>query len=143
MTQQITGKKKLKARELEKQALRLRLAGATYQAIGDALGVSQAAAYKAIRRVLEKTVQQSTESADELRQVEITRLDMLYLKMSPLADSGSMGAVDRCLRIMERRARLLGLDAPAKTDITTDGQAITFIVERDDGQESETLSTPA
>jgi hypothetical protein len=73
---------------------------------------------------MDRTVKGANESADELRKVEVARLDLLYLKMSPLADQGSMGAVDRCLRIMERRARLLGLDAPTKTDLTTGGEKI-------------------
>ena len=36
----------------------------------------------------------------------------------PLEDSGPrLQAIDRILKVMERRARLLGLDAPAKSDV--------------------------
>jgi hypothetical protein len=32
--------------------------------------------------------------------------------------------VDRVLKIMDRRARLLGLDAPVRTDVTSGGNTI-------------------
>lgn len=38
---------------------------------------------------------------------------------TPLPDDGPvLQAIDRLLRIQERRARLLGLDAPVKRDLT-------------------------
>jgi hypothetical protein len=41
------------------------------------------------------------------------------------AMKGDVARVDRCLRIMERRAKLLGLDAPSKQEHTgKDGGAI-------------------
>ena len=40
-------------------------------------------------------------------------------------ENGNYHAVDRVLKIMERRAKLLGLDAPAKvTQTTVDGKDI-------------------
>jgi hypothetical protein len=38
-----------------------------------------------------------------------------------------LGIYDRIFRIMERRAKLLGLDAPTKQDVTTGGAAIQII----------------
>ena len=37
------------------------------------------------------------------------------------AEKGDYNAVDRCIKLMERRAKLLGLDAPAKSEIMSDG----------------------
>jgi len=104
------------------QALNLRLAGASYRSIGTELHVSYQTAYTDVQRMLRETMQEPT---DELRQAELARLDRLLLSLWPLATRTAMSplgpdyrAVDAALRIMERRARLLGLDAPAKIDLT-------------------------
>lgn len=105
------------AMQRERDALELRRAGATYDAIADRLGyTNRGAAYKAVQRGLRRTIQ---EPADELRQLEVERLDRLLTAVWRSAMGGNLGAVDRVLRVAERRARLLGLDAPTK--IETEG----------------------
>lgn len=68
------------------------------------------------------------EPADELRSLELERLDRLLLGVWSQAAKGNQGAVDRALKIMERRARLLGLDAPTKQALDGD---LTVTVVRD------------
>lgn len=93
------------------QALNLRKLGLTYDAIAQQVGYgSRGAAYTAVQRELARTLQ---EPADELRKLEAQRLDDLYRAMIPKALKGDGWSVDRCLRIMERRAALLGLDIRA------------------------------
>ena len=90
------------------QALNLRKLGMTYEQIAQQCGYgSRGAAYHAVQRELARTLQ---EPADELRKLEAQRLDDLYRAMIPKALKGDGWSVDRCLRIMERRAALLGLD---------------------------------
>lgn len=92
----------------EGQALELRRAGLTYDAIAERLGfANKGGAYKAVKRALQRTLQ---EPADELRALEVDRLDRLQAAIWPKAMRGDTAAVDRVLRIAERRARLLGLD---------------------------------
>lgn len=90
----------------------MRRDGHTLQAIADSLGYAgRQGASEAIKAGLAKTLQ---EPADELRRIELDRLDALWRPMFKLATSGQQGShayVDRCLRIMERRARMEGLDA--------------------------------
>jgi len=43
--------------------------------------------------------------------LELERLDELYFAVHGNATSGHLGAIDRALKIMERRAKLLGLDS--------------------------------
>jgi hypothetical protein len=91
------------------QALNLRKLGMTYDAIAQQCGYAhRGSAYAAVQRELQRTLQ---EPADELRILEAQRLDDLYRAMIPKALKGDGWSVDRCLRIMERRAALLGLDA--------------------------------
>jgi len=54
------------------------------------------------------------EPLEQVRQLELMRLDRLLLAI-PKAISGDLAAIDRCLAIGARRARLLGLDiVPAR-----------------------------
>lgn len=64
-------------------------------------------------RTLQAAVREPTK---ELIELEVKRLDGLFMTAFPMAKQGVMGAVDRCLKIMERRARLLGLDAAIKVE---------------------------
>lgn len=104
--------RELEANEKQRQALELRKGGVSYAAIATRLGYRGASgAWHAVRAALRKTLQ---EPADELRQLELERLDGMLLGIAPQVSRGNFGAIDRALKIMERRARLLGLDAPVK-----------------------------
>lgn len=74
-------------------------------------------ASKDVRKELRKLETQTSEAAQEVRRLDAERLDFLLLQLWPSDDPEyplTLGAVDRILKIMERRAKLLGLDAPAK-----------------------------
>ena len=101
---------RLRAAAKHRQALELRKGGATFDAIAEALGYSsRAAAYKAVMTGLEHTF---TEPAKELRTLEAHRLDRLQMGLWQRAIGGDAEAIGAVLRIMARRAKLLGLDAP-------------------------------
>ena len=110
------------------QALELRKAGATYQAIADQLGYANArGAHKAVASALKATLR---EPADEVRDLEVARLDAMLLPLWRRVQQGDERAVDRALKIMERRARLLGLDAPSKSEQSgSDGEPLKIVVE--------------
>jgi hypothetical protein len=50
------------------------------------------------------------ELAAEVRTLELDRLDALWLSQYDKAKKGDVSALDRCLKIMDRRAKYLGLD---------------------------------
>ena len=101
-------------------ALRLRLQGKSYQQIADELGyATPSGAHQAVKKALARTVQ---EPADELRKVESDRMDAMLSYMWPRVEKGDPRAVEVAMKLAERRAKLLGLDAPeqieTKQDIT-------------------------
>jgi hypothetical protein len=107
---------------LDKQlsALEMRKGGKTYAYIADQLGYkTSAGAYRAVMTALKKTLQ---EPSDEVRTLELERLDDLIDALWEKRKQPQY--TDRILRIMERRAKLLGLDAPTRTDVTSAGQPI-------------------
>ncbi|MFJ8430480.1 hypothetical protein ACIQ9P_04150 [Kitasatospora sp. NPDC094019] len=68
---------------------------------------------------LEHRIAAARESIEELRALEDARLDRMFLVAYRKAvRDGDLPAIDRALRIMERRARLLGLDRPIRAEIT-------------------------
>ena len=109
----------LLAADRERRALRLRQQGWSYQRIGDELGITQPGALDCVRRALKKLQEECAEVAEEVRQLELDRLDAMLAGLWDGAETGDTAAIDRVLKIQERRARLLGLDAIVKVDVTT------------------------
>ena len=104
----------IKIKQKHLKALELRKAGLSFSAIATQLGYSNAScAQWAIRACLKAIVQ---EPAREVRDMEVARLDDMLLSIWGEVRKGHLGAHDRALKIMERRAKLLGLDAPTKID---------------------------
>lgn len=94
--------------ETERQALELRRAGASYDEISARVGYAhRSSARRAVERALARTLQAP---AAELRDLENDRLDRLQMALWPKAMRGQERSVEMVLRVMERRARLNGLD---------------------------------
>jgi hypothetical protein len=119
------------------EAARLRTRGVAYDAIASQLGyASKGAAYDGVHRALMAVV---AEAGEDVRRIELERLDRMWESALAIAerfhvvvsngrvvydgerpvedDMPALQAIDRLLRIQERRARLLGLDAPTKTEV--------------------------
>jgi len=98
-----------------RQALQYRRAGYTYAQIAAKLGYSdKASAAKAVMAALNEDMPKMV--PEELRTLEDERLDALYRVAFRQARKGSLEAIDRCLKIGERRSKLHpGLDAPQPT----------------------------
>jgi hypothetical protein len=110
----------------ERQVLELRRAGATFDNCAKAAGyATPQGAYLAYQRAMKRTLQEA--GTEEARQTELDRLDRLQLAIWSKAMAGDINACNSVLRIFDRRARYLGLDAPIKQEIlleTADGAMI-------------------
>ena len=116
--------RKIESAQRQQKAIDLRLAGATFEKIGDALGVSRQAAHKMVGRAVSQMAEDNADAIERVRAIEVARLDRLLLGVWQPARSGDLRAVDRALKIMERRARLLGLDRPQGLEISTSGEVV-------------------
>jgi hypothetical protein len=118
----MTQQGEVNAHDKQIKALTLRKAGVSYQSIADTLGYKTAGgAWVAVKAGLKKTL---VEPADELRTLEIARLDDYLKAIANHVSAGNLTAIDRALKIQQRRAALLGLDMPAKVDVTSGGENI-------------------
>lgn len=110
---------KVKALDRQLQALEMRKEGASYRAIARSLGFKgPSGAHAAVAQALTDTL---TEATDALRTLEAERLDALMMAHWKLAIQGNGAATDRVLDILAQRAKLLGLNAPVKSEVTGKG----------------------
>jgi hypothetical protein len=112
-----TSPRRLKAvLEKQAQALEYRKMAYSYAQIAEALGYAgpQGAQY-AVEAAIGRVIR---EPAEAVLTLELERLDGMFSKPYQNAINGDLMAVNTCLSIMSRKARLLGLDAPTKTDAT-------------------------
>lgn len=104
-----TAKGMVLAEDRRVKALDLRKAGATYQQIAAELGMSKEGARQSVKVALSDLQAVCAELAEEVRQIESERLDAMTLGLWDRARRGDVPAVQAVLKVMDHRARLLGL----------------------------------
>ncbi|MEU2203632.1 helix-turn-helix domain-containing protein [Microbacterium oleivorans] len=90
------------------EAIALRRAGVGVDAIATRLKVHPSTVYAWMKDAIAAIPR---EEADELRMLELDRLDAIFRGHFHAAVSGDVRSAETCLKVMERRARLLNLDA--------------------------------
>ena len=88
----------------------------THRQIAAELHIGTATAYRHVTRALAKVHEQTAEEATTLRALEASRLDELQFAIWERAIDGDGAAISKVLAIMERRAKLLGLDEPLRKE---------------------------
>jgi hypothetical protein len=102
-------------RERALKALALRREGLPYRVIAERLDwADESSARYAVTRLLDRT---EAEEVAEMRCIEGERLDELQRTHWAAALAGDLDAAKMVLKVMERRARLFGLDAPSKVAV--------------------------
>ncbi|WP_298421025.1 hypothetical protein [Rhodoblastus sp.] len=114
--------------------LNMRLLGLTFPEIARklpemgfrAVGVSR------VHAIVAKSLRSCRDQpARELRQLELLRLDQLQAAHYPAAMGGAAAAATRVLSIMDRRAKLLGLDAGSEAAVSLDAARDTLLKKLD------------
>lgn len=90
----------------------------TQQQMADELGVGQATISRDVQAVRAEWHAERMQDIEEYITDDLARLAAAESYIWPLIVAGKPHAVDRLLAIMDRRARLLGMDAPQRIDIT-------------------------
>lgn len=111
-------RQKLARAERQRQVIELRKAGLTHQEIADRLSLDRHTVGNLIKRALTEIVRAG--GVEEMRDLEGDRLDRLQAAIWTRALQGDVPAINTALRIMERRARLFGLDAPVQVQATVE-----------------------
>jgi hypothetical protein len=107
-------------------AMQLRAAGLNYREIYEAMMAQYGAdklpasyderyVWRDIQEEMRKIRNDTTETAEMVRALDLSRLDQLQAAIMQSAVRGDLKCIDRVLKIMAARADLLGLRAPTTT----------------------------
>ena len=108
-----------KSAERIRESVELRRRGCGFHVIARRLGYQ--GAKRACRGVMAGLKRTPLEPNEEIRKLMLSRLDALLDALWDQATGGEGQAVDRALKVMSLRAKLLGLDAPARVEVTGTG----------------------
>lgn len=105
-------------------ALELRAQGLTLEAIGARLGITRQSVHELLRREMAAAAETRRDLAEHQLEIDLAAIDAILAGLSTRIADGDPQAGATALRALERRARLLGIDAPTKTDLTSGGQSL-------------------
>ena len=124
------------------EAIRLRVSGKTIRAIAKTLGISVSTAHADVRETMAEVAKAAREDAETEIATDLERLDNALDVVLQVLNRGAMAgtdegdtpddvfdglteqqelklkAVDRLVKLSEQRAKLLGLYAPTKQEVT-------------------------
>lgn len=98
------------------EAMRMRQEGKTYKEIGEELGCSAQRAFTIVNEQITLLRQSQSELAENLLRITNDRLERLINLNWQKALSGDRGAMEMILKLIDRQARMLGLDAAKKLE---------------------------
>jgi orotate phosphoribosyltransferase-like protein len=130
--------------DLQHRAWELRVAGMTQMQIGTRLNISQSVVSRLLASAREDAVTATKDIAGEATTEQIARLDRMLLALWEKVRNGNERAVEAALRVEERRAKLLGLDAATRkaVDLTTGGAPLAYTVQIPVVQRIEGVTAP-
>jgi len=99
--------------ERQQKVFALRKAGATYESIAQACGISTMQAWRDCRKLLAQQAATRDANAGALLELELSRLDQIQIAIWPKVQSGDVLAARVAVRVSELRRKLLALDTPA------------------------------
>jgi hypothetical protein len=104
--------------ERRTKAITKRISGASWQQVADACGYkTDDHACIDFSRAMRQRLDEQGQAVDELREQEIAHLDALRAKAWAQLDTEQvLPAIDRLVRIAERRAKLTGIDSPVQVE---------------------------
>lgn len=112
--------------EQERKILALWIAGERPGVIASEVGLSESTIYRVRRAALERAMPLRDSKAEELRELELQRLDELQAAHWDRAVSGNILVSEKAAKIVlsciDRRVKILGLDAPVKVDARVTSQ---------------------
>ena len=117
----MTEAKQLALLERRYQVWELRKQGYSIRDIAGAVQVTEETVRNDIIVLAKRLSTELSETVEEARSLQITRLDALLKKYQPAAELGSLSAASMVLQIEARRSKLLALDTPETKKLDVSG----------------------
>lgn len=102
--------------ERRKQVAANLLAGLNYRDMADALGVSLGTISADVRMILGRWQREQVETIDDWVVVQCRQIDRALNAIWSKVLDGDLAAIDRAVKLMERKSKLLGMDKPEKRE---------------------------
>lgn len=124
-----------KIEERRAQVAHLLTSHHTYREMAHQLSVSHSTIGEDVKVIRERWRERACSDYADLLAEELAKLDQLEREVLPKALSGgpnddvNLSAVDRVLTIQDRRARMLGLDAPSRVEVTMHVEKVAKAIE--------------
>ncbi len=96
------------------RATKLRLAGWSMRDIAAHLKCSVGTVHGDLTEVLARTTETADQTTNRERAVTLARLDVATKGLWPGVEAGDHDAIDRLVKVEQRRAKMLGFDSPAR-----------------------------
>lgn len=122
MGRQRTGKQQIDEAAKARTAVKLRLAGHTYDEIAEMAGYAdRSGAHRAVSRHLGAVRKETAEDAEQLRQQSIARRESWLAALAPRIDEGDEKAIAVAERTQQALDRLYGIDKPSEVVVEGEG----------------------
>lgn len=100
------------------EAAKLRAKGWSLYEIAKKLDVDPSTVWEYIRDYYKALNHEGEEAARTARELDLDRLDRAIKGIEQAIDMGDPQAINALVRVLDRRAKLLGIDAPARSEVT-------------------------
>ena len=102
----------------QKQAIQLRAHGHNIRSIATALHCSISTAHKLVNDAAAEEREGISAAKADLVELELLRCDTYLQALAKKVQAQDVRAIDTALKVGKRRAELLGLDAPNRTEVS-------------------------
>ena len=114
-------------KERQEIVYQLRLDGWAQNEIAQRLGVAESTVSLDLKTAFNELKTRVEEEQVHFARTDLARMDRMLTALVPAISTGCTRSITAAIRILERRARLLGLDAALKVDITQDARDLDSI----------------
>jgi len=102
--------------ERQNRVFNLHIEGKTHREIKAELGISLETVVSDIRHEAVRRAEENAEVREEQQAVQLARMDSLYRDAAKRFDVPGSSSLPTAAKVLEMRAKLLGLDAPLKVE---------------------------
>lgn len=90
--------------------LNLRKQGFSFAQIGKQFNATSKEVAKLVAQALQELRDENKSTIEDIRELELQRLDLVLMSLADRVKKGDTSAIDRWIRTVERRCKILGLD---------------------------------
>ncbi len=107
---------RINRQERRDKAVKMRIGGSTFQQIGDELGITRSSAFKMVKRAFDTSIRKMGICIETEIYLDLERLNQAISRLWTGIESGDPQAVNALVKVIDHRAKLLGLYAKDRKD---------------------------